>query len=53
MNVELPIGGKIMVLGGDFRQLIPVKVHVTGSELVNLFIKFSTLWKHFSVFSLT
>ena len=53
MNVDLPFGGKIMFLGGDFRQLLPVKVNVTRSELVNLSIKFSTLWKHFSIFSLT
>ena len=53
MNVDLPFGGKIMLLGGDFRQLLPVKVNATRSELVNLSIKFSTLWKHLSVFLLT
>ena len=53
MNINLPFGGKIMLLGGDFRQLLPVKVNATRSELVNLSIKFSALWKHFSVFSLT
>ena len=52
MNNDLPFGGKIMLLGGDFRQLLPVKVNATRSELVNSSIKFSVLWKHFSIFSL-
>ncbi|XP_063994425.1 uncharacterized protein LOC135171800 [Diachasmimorpha longicaudata] len=52
-NVNLPFGGKIMILGGDFRQLLPVKTHATRSEMVNLSIKFSVLWKHFSIFALT
>ncbi|XP_044010215.1 ATP-dependent DNA helicase PIF1-like [Aphidius gifuensis] len=50
---ELPFGGKIMLMGGDFRQLLPVKVNGSRSETVNLSIKFSHLWKHFKVFSLT
>ena len=49
MNVDLPFGGKIMLLGRDFRQLLSVKVNATRSELVNLSIKFSALWKHFSI----
>ncbi|CAF1955596.1 unnamed protein product, partial [Rotaria magnacalcarata] len=24
MNISVPFGGKIMVLGGDFRQVLPV-----------------------------
>ncbi|XP_043463735.1 uncharacterized protein LOC122499439 [Leptopilina heterotoma] len=53
MNVDLPFGGKVMVLGGDFRQLLPVKIHATRSEMVNLSIKFSSLWKNFSLHTLT
>ncbi|XP_036148429.1 uncharacterized protein LOC118647495 [Monomorium pharaonis] len=53
MNNDLPFGGKIIVLGGDFRQLLPIKVHGTRSEIVNLSIKFSSTWKHFINFSLT
>ncbi|XP_063991156.1 uncharacterized protein LOC135169788 [Diachasmimorpha longicaudata] len=53
MKNDLPFGGKIMILGGDFRQLLPVKPHATRSKLVNLSIKFSLLWKQFTIFSLT
>jgi len=29
MNNDLPFGGKIIVLDGDFRQLLPIKTHST------------------------
>ena len=53
MNNDLPFGGKLILMGGDFRQLPPVKVHSTRCEMINLFIKFSILWKNCKVFSLT
>ena len=53
MQTNEPFGGKIMILGGDFRQLLPVKLHATRSEVVNLSIKYSKLWKHFVTFKLT
>ncbi|KYQ52386.1 ATP-dependent DNA helicase PIF1, partial [Trachymyrmex zeteki] len=49
---NLPFGGKIIILGGDFRQLLP-KTHSTRSEIVNLSIKFSSTWKYFEKFSLS
>jgi len=52
MNNDFPFGGKIVLLGGDFRQLLPIKLHATRSEIVNLSIKFSSTWKHFLKFSL-
>ncbi|XP_058789934.1 ATP-dependent DNA helicase pif1-like [Phymastichus coffea] len=52
MNNDLPFGGKIMVLGGDFRQLLPIKVHGTRNEILNLSIKNSELWPLFSIFYL-
>jgi len=52
MNNDLPFGGKIVILGGDFRQLLPIKVRGTRSEIVNLSIKFSPIWKHFVNYSL-
>ncbi|EZA50914.1 hypothetical protein X777_10741 [Ooceraea biroi] len=39
MNNELPFGGKIIILGGDFRQLLPIMIHGTRCEIVNLSIK--------------
>ena len=38
-NNNLPFQGKIMVLGKDFRQLLPIKIYGTRDEAVNLFIK--------------
>lgn len=52
-NCDIPFGGKIMILGGDFRQLLPVKINATRFETVNLSIKFSILWGCFRKFSLT
>lgn len=53
MGNDLPFGGKIMILGGDFRQLLPIKMGGTRSETLNLSIKFSELWRHFKKYSLT
>lgn len=53
MKNTLPFGGKIVVLGGDFRQLLPVKQRATPSEIVNLSIKFSKLWPNFTIQHLT
>lgn len=33
-DVELPFGGKIMIFGGDFRQVLPVIYKGTKSELI-------------------
>ena len=52
MNNDLPFGGKIMVLGGDFRQLLPIKMNGTRDETLNLSIKNSILWNLFSTFEL-
>ncbi|XP_043467912.1 uncharacterized protein LOC122502086 [Leptopilina heterotoma] len=41
------------LLGGDFRQLLPVKENGTRAECLNLSIKFSSLWKHFEKFTLS
>ena len=43
MKNNKPFGGKVIVLGGDFRQLLPVKIQGTRSDTVSLSIKYSTL----------
>ncbi|XP_058801538.1 uncharacterized protein LOC131670166 [Phymastichus coffea] len=50
---NLPFGGKVMVLGGDFRQLLPIKINGTRTETLNLSIKYSELWRHFKTYNLT
>jgi hypothetical protein len=53
MNSNLPFGGKTMLLGGDFCQLLPVLKYATVLENINLSICASTLWRHFEQFELT
>lgn len=50
---EIPFGGAIVILGGDFRQCLPVQPKANQSELRNLSIKQSHLWSHFKTFSLS
>jgi len=42
INNDLSFNGNIIVLGSDFRQLFPIKIHETRSKIVNLSIKFSS-----------
>ena len=49
---NLPFGGKIVIIGGDFRQILPIERHALRSELVSLSIRFSYLWDYFKVFRL-
>ena len=44
---------KIVILGGDFRQILPVLPYGVRSEVVNLAIKNSLLWIVFHKFQLT
>jgi len=53
MGNDVPFGGKIIILGGDFRQVLPVVPHASRAATVQNSIKFSTLWPLFKVFKLT
>ncbi|XP_057723779.1 uncharacterized protein LOC130939707 [Arachis stenosperma] len=46
---DLPFGGKIIVLGGDFRQVLPVIPKASRAEIVMASINSSILWKHFEI----
>ncbi|GJV37849.1 DNA helicase [Tanacetum coccineum] len=46
-------GGKTVMLGGDFRQTLPVKKQASRDELIGLSIAESYLWKHFKLYCLT
>lgn len=48
-----PFGGKVVVFGGDFRQVLPV-IHGAGrAEIVMAALNSSYLWKHVKVLQLT
>ncbi|PIC14437.1 hypothetical protein B9Z55_026756 [Caenorhabditis nigoni] len=51
-QVNLPFGGKVVVLGGDFRQVLPVMDTGGADEQVANCIKRSYLWNQFQVFHL-
>ena len=53
MNNHYPFDGKIVILGGDFRQVLPIRPYGVRSEVVNLAIKNSLLWSVFHKFQLT
>ena len=46
-------GGKIDILGGEFRQLLPILPRSIRSEVINLSIQCSILWNVFHKFQLT
>lgn len=48
-----PFGGKVVVFGGDFRQVLPVVPHKTQNEAVEASLVSSALWPNFIRFSLT
>ncbi|KAI3496583.1 hypothetical protein L1887_38948 [Cichorium endivia] len=43
-KVSLPFGGKIVVLGGDFRQVLPVIRRGTRAQIVDSSLRMSPLW---------
>ncbi|XP_020989680.1 uncharacterized protein LOC110276918 [Arachis duranensis] len=47
--LDIPFGGKVIVLGGDFRQVLPVIPKGTRAEIVMASINSSILWKHCKV----
>ena len=52
MNVSVPFGGKVMVLGGDFRQVLPIVRFANRSQLVAASLKSSELWSYFKIIRL-
>ncbi|XP_025611896.1 uncharacterized protein [Arachis hypogaea] len=52
-NSELPFGGKVVVLGGDFRQILPVIPMGSRQDIVQAAINSSYLWEHCNVLRLT
>ena len=52
-NLDELFGGKIIVFGGDFRQVLPVLPHKTQAEAVDASLVSSPLWSQLKKISLT
>jgi hypothetical protein len=49
---RMPFGRMIVVLGGDFRQILLIVIKGRREHILNTSIKHSYLWKHFTVYKL-
>ncbi|XP_076941612.1 uncharacterized protein LOC143611243 [Bidens hawaiensis] len=52
-NNKDPFGGKSVLLGGDFRQILLVKRKATKSEIICFSLPRSNMWPKFKMFKLT
>ncbi|KAL4590838.1 hypothetical protein LXL04_003781 [Taraxacum kok-saghyz] len=52
-KLNLPFGGKIMILGSDFRQVLPVVRRGTRAQIVDSSLRMSPLWPSIKKLSLT
>ena len=52
-NSDKVFGGKVVVFGGDFRQILPVIPNGTRQDVVHASLNMSKLWKHCTVLKLT
>ncbi|XP_062017408.1 uncharacterized protein LOC133733784 [Rosa rugosa] len=52
-SVDLPFGGKVMIFGGDFRQVLPVIHKGTRSEMVQASLINASFWKDVKILRLT
>ncbi|GAA0154345.1 hypothetical protein LIER_43274 [Lithospermum erythrorhizon] len=52
LDNQLPFDGKIMILGGEFRQVLPVVLRGTREQTVMASIVQSSLWKNVKIFHL-
>nr|XP_047144730.1 ATP-dependent DNA helicase PIF2-like [Hydra vulgaris] len=52
-NNNFPFGGKIILMGGDFRQILPVVKQGRPAEVIESCLKCSEHWQYVQRFSLT
>lgn len=52
-SMDQPFGGKVVVFGGDFRQVLPVIPNASRQDIVLASLKSSYLWHHCQVLKLT
>ena len=50
---KVPFGGKVIVFGGDFRQILPIIVKGSREDIVQACFKRSTLWNDVTALKLT
>jgi hypothetical protein len=53
LSTEVPFGGKLILLGGDFRQVLPVVPRGSSAAIIEQCLKRSPLWSHITSFNLT
>ena len=53
MDSTKNFGGKVIVFGGDFRQVLPIVPHETRAETVNASFAKSYLWNKMEILKLT
>ena len=53
MKINLPFGGKVLVMGGDFRQTLPILKHGTHVYVFGITVKKSNIWGYVQKFALT
>ncbi|EPB69310.1 hypothetical protein ANCCEY_11605 [Ancylostoma ceylanicum] len=49
MQNDKPFGGKLFIIGGDFRQVLPIVEHGRREDVVDACVKRSVLWSLFKV----
>ena len=52
-SYDLPFGGKVIVFGGDFRQILPVIRRGTRGDVVSACLNRSSIWRYVKVLNLT
>lgn len=52
-SLDIPFGGKVVVLGGDFRQILPVIPKGNKQDSVHATIYSSYFWNFYEVLTLT
>lgn len=53
LETNKPFGGKVVLLGGDFRQILPVVRHGSQSDIIFSNLQHSFLWSHVHLLHLT
>ncbi|XP_071715126.1 uncharacterized protein [Rutidosis leptorrhynchoides] len=52
-NIDKPFGGKVVIFGGDFRQVLHVITQGKREDIVNASLNSSYIWDHVTVLKLT